>query len=71
MLRKVIFFCIAVLFVPSIALGMEATYYADAFEGGGTAYGNIFSQSNHSAAICGLPLGQLVYVSRGETGAVV
>lgn len=49
----------------------EATYYSDVFEGGSTANGEVFSQSNYSAAICGTPLGRLLYVSRGWVWVVV
>ena len=38
------------------ALIREATFYSDSFEGGSTANGDIFHQSDYSAAICDIPL---------------
>lgn len=49
----------------------EATFYSDSFDGGSTANGERFSQIEHSAAICGMDLGQYLYVSKGNTGIVV
>ncbi len=57
--------------VFSDTLSKEATYYSDVFEWGSTANGEIFSQSNYSAAICGTPLSRLLYVSKGWTWVVV
>ena len=42
----------------------EATFYSDSFQGGGTANGDIFDQNVFSAAICDIPLGQYLYVSK-------
>lgn len=56
---------------PSFVSAFDATYYWDVFEWGMTANGNIFSQTNHSAAICYEELGQLTYVSTSQTGMVV
>ncbi len=49
----------------------DITYYADAFEGGHTANGNIFSQSSFSAARCEIPFNTLVQVGNGNTSVVV
>ncbi len=43
---------ISSFFVLPSVFSLEATYYADAFEGGGTANGDRFSQAYHSAALC-------------------
>lgn len=42
----------------------EATFYSDAFEGSSTSNGDIFHQSEYSAAVCDIPLGRLVYASK-------
>jgi rare lipoprotein A len=49
----------------------EATWYSDSFDWGQTANGDIFDQKGYSAAICDIPLGQYLYVSKGNTGVVV
>ncbi len=57
--------------VAAATLTKEATFYSDAFEGGSTANSDIFHQSNHSAAICDIPLGRFLYVSKWGTGIVI
>lgn len=42
----------------------EATFYSDSFDGGSTSSGDRFSQNVYSAAVCGIDLGQYIYVSR-------
>ncbi|GAB0174887.1 MAG: hypothetical protein HHAS10_07660 [Candidatus Altimarinota bacterium] len=49
----------------------EATYYSDSFQGGHTANGDTFDQNSYSAAMCDIPLGQYLHVSKGNTGVVV
>lgn len=71
MFKKIVFLSFLILSLPPVTLAFEASYYADSFEGGTTAYGNIFSQDNHSAAICYEELGQFAYVSTVGTGIVV
>ena len=61
--------------ISSFAVGetytKEATFYSDSFIWGGTANGDIFDQNVYSAAICDIPLGQYLYVSKWNTGVVV
>lgn len=64
-------FILSLLIVPSYSFALEATYYADSFEGGNTSNGNKFSQEIFSAAACSVELGQYGYVRYGNTGAVV
>lgn len=68
---KQILFILGIFSLPSLLFAMDATYYSDDFEGGYTANGDVFSQSNHSAALCAEELGQFIYVSRGNTGMTV
>jgi uncharacterized protein YkwD len=63
-------------FVPFVTDGAEtftkeATFYSDYFDGRRTADGDTFDQTGYSAAICSMPLGQYLYVSKGGTGIVV
>lgn len=71
MFKKIIVPFIVVLFFPVLVFGMEASYYADMFEGKRSANGTTFSQTNHSAALCYEELSQLAYVSTAQTGIVV
>lgn len=71
MIKKLLPFIFVLVLTPLRIYAFDATYYADAFEGGTTAYGNTFAQTNHSAAICYEELGQLTYVSSAQTGMVV
>lgn len=48
-------------------LTKEATYYSDVFQGEQTANGDTFDQGVYSAAMCDVPLGQYLYVSKGNT----
>jgi uncharacterized protein YkwD len=50
---------------------LDATYYSDAFEWANTANGSLFSQQNHSSAMCDIQLWSYVYVQSWQTGAVV
>jgi uncharacterized protein YkwD len=62
---------LSLFLVPVNSFTLEATYYADSFEWGGTADGSKFSQEVFSAAACDVELGQYGYVRYGNTGAVV
>ena len=55
----------------AVILSKEATYYADSFEWSHTSNGEVFSQDAFTAAMCDIPLGKNVYVSSGDTGALV
>jgi uncharacterized protein YkwD len=57
--------------VWAVTLRKEATFYSDNFDWGQTANGDIFHQTDFSAAICDIPLGRLLYVSKWGTGVVV
>lgn len=52
-------------------LSKDTTYYSDAFEGGSTSNGEIFTQSGFTAATCDIPLGKSIYVFSTGTGTVV
>lgn len=54
-----------------LASAFEASYYSDAFEWATSSNGTIFSQSQHTAAICYEELSQLAYISTAQTGMVV
>lgn len=49
----------------------DITYYADMFEGRNTANGNIFSQTNFSAARCETPFNTLLQVGNNNTSVIV
>lgn len=49
----------------------EATFYSDSFDGSSTSNGDRFSQNTYSAAVCGVDLGQYLYVSKWGKGIVV
>ena len=72
-IRRGVFLSLLILSTSVFAdtLTKEATFYSDSFEGGGTSNGDTFSQSDFSAAICDMPLGQYLYVSTGSVGIVV
>lgn len=57
--------------VSAAILSKDTTYYSDAFEGGSTSNGDIFSQSGFTAATCDVPLGKNIYVFSAGTGAIV
>lgn len=56
---------------PSLSAEAQILYYADMFEGRGTANGDRFSQSTYSAARCAIDLGRLIQVSAGSKSVVV
>ncbi len=49
----------------------DVLYYADSFEGGGTAGGDRFTQSAYSAARCTVSLGRLLQISAEGKSVVV
>ena len=56
---------------PWITGALDATYYADVFEGRRTANGSVFSQNNFSAAFCSWSLGRQVYAHSANTWVVL
>ncbi len=72
-LRTFIILALFLLSAPLYAetFSREATFYSDSFDGGSTSNGRTFDQTKYSAAICGIDLGQYLYVSYGGTGIVV
>ncbi len=71
MFKKILLASILTCIHIWLASAFEASYYSDAFEGGTSSNGTIFSQANHTAAICYEELSQLAYVSTAQTGMVV
>ena len=71
MFKKLLLASFLVYTHVGLVSAFEASYYADAFEGGTSANGTTFSQQNHAAAICYEELSQLAYVSTTQTGMVV
>ena len=49
----------------------DITYYADIFEGRKTANGEVFSQTNFSAARCEIPFGTLLQIGKGNSSVIV
>lgn len=74
--RRIAFLSLSVFLISADllfadTLSKEATFYSDSFDGGSTSNGRTFDQTKYSAAICGIDLGQYLYVSYGGTGIVV
>jgi rare lipoprotein A (peptidoglycan hydrolase) len=69
--RSISLLSVVLLFPVSLfaaeTLTKEATYYSDVFQGEITANGDTFDQGVYSAAMCDIPLGQYLYVSKGNT----
>ena len=65
---------LSLILISSVSAGTltrEATWYSESFDGGTTANGDTFDQRGYSAAICDVPLGHYLYVSKGGTGVVL
>jgi len=71
MFKKIILASILACIQVWLVSAFEASYYSDAFEWKMSANGTIFSQNNHSAAICFEDLSQFAYVSTAQVGMVV
>ena len=74
LLRFLVFFFVSLGFSHlsfADTMTKEATFYSDNFDGGSTSNGDRFSQKAYSSAVCGIDLGQYLYVSKWGTGIVV
>lgn len=71
MIYKILIVLIFSCLYGPIVSAFEASYYNDWFEWEMSANGTIFSQSNHTAAICYEELSQFAYISTSSTGMVV
>lgn len=70
-LFSVLSFISLFVWITSSAFALDVTYYADDFEWGTTANGEVFSQNIYSAALCSDTLGEYMYVYTSSTWVIV